>query len=365
MNVVIDCFKLVKGSGKSIGIYNVALNLVRNLANDGQNDNNYIVLGTKLNRDDFDVDGVTFVEVNNNPLNKLFCIYWELFGVVRWYKKLLGDVILLPRGYTSLFRRMNDIIIVHDLIPFYYDEHYPGFFNKFENYYIMNRLRRSIIDANMVVTISDFSKQDIVKHTGVSESKISVIYNGLNRVSCDEKIKEDYIVAITSGLPHKNAEGIVRSYAAYNAKSDNPLPLTIIGIDSVDKYVLTEDVKARITCRKYIDSDAELHSVISKAIFMMFLSEIEGFGFPPIEAMQLGVPVICSNSSSLPEVTGDAAILVSPHDYDDAADKMLLLQQDSEFRNDLVLKGYQNIKRFNWDHVAQQYVTIFQSPYRQ
>lgn len=359
MRLIIDCFKLVKGEGKSIGIYNVALNLTRNIAGLAKEYNMDItILGNEFNREDFDIPGISFVVVDKNPRNKRYCIFWELFDVVKYYKKYKADAIFFPRGYTTLFHSMNDAIIVHDMIPFYYNKNYPGYFNKLENAYIMNRLKASIKSASKVITISEASKKDILDITYVDESKISVINNGRNKIDVAPMEHKDYIVAMTSGLPHKNAVGIVRSYEEYTKTATEPLPIKIIGIDDAKQYVIDETILDNITCYKYIKSNEEMHRLIGEAKLFLFLSEIEGFGFPPVEAMELGVPVICSNCSSLPEVVGDAAVLVDPKDYGTVGCAIDDLLNDESKQKELLEKGFKNIERFDWDKIAREYVEL-------
>ncbi len=157
MKLVIDCFKQVKGAGKSIGIYNLARHLVWELAGkqnakqSGQNE--IIVLGNSYNRKDFDVAGVTFIEIKKNPLSKLTCIKWELFDVSLLAKKLGADKVLFVRGYASMLHLTKEYVIIHDMIPFYYHEHFKGYFNRLENFYIMRRLKASARHADKVITI--------------------------------------------------------------------------------------------------------------------------------------------------------------------------------------------------------------------
>lgn len=362
MVLIIDCFKLVKGAGKSIGIYNLALNLVRNLVAEKERttdtrikNTRIIVFGTEHNANDFAIDGIEFVSMKYNPLNKLFCIFWELFLVSFYAKKYKADKMVYPRGFSSMLHLTKENIIVHDMIPFYYDKHYPGFFNKLENFYIMWRLKASIKHCDKVITISQASKQDILEYTHVNPEKIEVINNGCNFIEAIENEKKDYFVAITSGLPHKNAEGIVRSYEAYFKRSQKPLPLKIIGIADCEAYDILPEAKAQIACFKYIASNEEMHKMIADARVFLFLSLVEGFGFPPLEAMQLGTAVICSGISSLPEVVGDAAMLVNPEDYEDVAVAMEKLSLDDELQEKLIQKGSANVGRFSWDGIVKQY----------
>ena len=124
MILIIDCFKLVKGAGKSIGIYNLALNLVRNLVAEKEkstdsaiHNTRILVLGTEHNANDFNIDGVEFISMKYNPLNKLFCIFWELFLVSFYAKKCKADKIVYPRGFSSMLHLTKETIIVHDMIP--------------------------------------------------------------------------------------------------------------------------------------------------------------------------------------------------------------------------------------------------------
>lgn len=366
MKIVIDCFKLVKGVGKSIGIYNVAFNLSRqlirykSLCNDSNIKNaELIILGNKYNKADFDIDGVTFIEIKGyNPLNKLHCVFWELFAVSFTVKKSGADRVLFPRGFCALTHPVEDFIIVHDFIPFFYNENFPGVFNRFENGYIMNRLKASVKACNNVITISQYSKNDILKHCRTDEQKIKVIYHGYNKkeIDCTEaSFRKPYICAITSTLPHKNAKGILESYKRYCEISENPLDMTVVGIDDSYTSYLPEEIRSKITCYKYIKEDEKLYTVIHNSSLFLFLSLAEGFGLPPIEAMQLKVPVICSNRSSLPEVVGDAALLVNPENYDEVAEAIKGLLSDENLKKALVEKGTKNITRFDWTVAAKHY----------
>jgi glycosyltransferase involved in cell wall biosynthesis len=362
MRLVIDCFKLVKGAGKSIGIYNLALNLVKELARRDDPHNNIVVLGNSYNKADFDIEGVKFIEIKKNPLNKLTCIIWELFEVSIMVKKLGADKVLFPRGYASMLHLTKEYVIIHDMIPFYYNENYPGYFNKLENFYIMWRLKASARRADKVITISKASKRDIIKYSKTSEDRIVVINNGYNAIAKKEYKKPDrpYLLAITSDLPHKNAIGVAKSYEEYYKTADNPLPITIIGIEDLSDFGIGKEAADNITCIKYVGKNEELHQLIYGAKLFLFLSLVEGFGFPPIEAMQLGTPVICSDRSSLPEVVGDAAVMVNPEDYKKVAKTIENVLDESFDTQSLCKKGLLNVERFNWTVTGDKYRKILE-----
>lgn len=356
MRLVIDCFKLVKGAGKSIGIYNLALNLVRELAShpDG---NELIVLGNAYNKKDFDISPVQFIEIHKNPHSRITCILWELFEVSLRVRRLKADKVLFPRGYASMLHLTRESVIIHDMIPFYYHEHYPAYFNRLENFYIMWRLKASARRADDVITISEASRRDIVKYAGTPADRITVINNGYNRITPREyeEPEEAYILAVTSGLPHKNAEGIVKSYELYCRMAENPLALKIVGIDDCRPFTSDAAAIQGITCIRYVEKNEDLYQLIYGARVFLFLSLIEGFGFPPIEAMQLGTAVICSGVSSLPEVAGDAAVYVNPDDYGEVARALTDLLGDETKIRRLCDQGFENVKRFSWDQTGKKY----------
>ena len=371
MRLVIDCFKLVKGQGKSIGIYNLAKNLTRHLAEtnrNGEHCEEIIVLGNALNRKDFDIPGVRFIQIRGNALNRIVYTFWELFGVQAVARREGADRILFPRGYRPLFYRGKDVIIVHDLIPFFYDRYFPGVLNRVENAYIMSRLKASIRHAGRIVTISKYSLKELEEICPGCESRTRVIYNGVNPVPCSDRpssLKPDgpYLYAGVSALPHKNAAGVLKTYEAYFQgeirEGKTPARLVIIGIESPESVpggnVLSPEAAEYVTCCRYIESGAEMHSLLAGASAFLFLSLLEGFGFPPLEAMQLGVPVICSDRTSLPEVIGDAGLLTDPDDIEGTAACIRRLLGDEALRRELIAKGYENVKRFDWDSRIDQY----------
>lgn len=366
MRIVIDCFKLVKGAGKSIGIYNVAVSLVQNLVLERKRTSDpriknakIIVLGNEQNADDFNLDGVEFELITKyNPFNKFHVVMWELMNVSKICRKLKADKVLFPRGYSAITHPIYDIVLIHDMIPFYYNENFPGVFNKLENSYIMHRLKASAKNSKKIITISEASKKEIIKYCEVSEEKISIIHNACNAINFAEKKEKNetpYICAMTSELPHKNARGILESYKKYCEISEKPLNLVIIGLQDTSLVNLPKEVERRITCRKYIKSNEEMYRIVNNSSAFLFLSLTEGFGLPPIEAMMLRVPVICSNISSVPEAVGDAALLVNPQKPLEVAETLQNLLSDVTLQEKLVEKGLKNIERFSWESRSKLY----------
>lgn len=398
MRLVIDCFKLVKGQGKSLGIYNLTKSLIahlaaRNLAAAGAQAgaaeeaggvgstaenagagtplHEIIVLGNEYNEKDFAVEGVTFRQMEGNPLSKAYDVLWELFLVKKWLKEEKADRVLFPRGYRPLWYQGKDTVIIHDLIPFYYDRHYYGVLNPVENAYIMARLRASMKHADRIITISEFSRLEIDAMCPGSGDRVRVIYNGVTPVAstgadCPFRPEGPYLYAVASGLPHKNAAGVLKTYEVYYRRcaerGEEPVQLVLTGVpgpESVagneDGQLLSSAAAAHVTCYKYIERAEDMYNLFAGAEAFLFLSLIEGFGFPPLEAMQVGVPVICSDRTALPEVVGDAALLTDPEDIGHTVDCIDRILTDEALREDLIRKGYENAKRFDWESRTDQY----------
>lgn len=368
MRIAIDFFKQIKGNGKSIGIYNVSYNILKSISkiyNKKYKNLEIFVFCNLYNSiylKDLDLNLVVIKELN--PNKRFDCVLWELFFVNKYLKKYCIDNVFFPRGYRPLFCKISNSVLIHDMIPFYYDEHFPNVFNKFENFYIMNRLKSSIEHANKVITISKASKNDIIKYCNIDEKKISIIYNGIEHIDSDKFNfnKESYITAITSKFPHKNLIGILKSFEKYIEICDNPIELKLIGINTeyLNNFVKDSNINRslinKIDCVEYVHSNNELYTIIGKSKVFLFLSLIEGFGLPPIEAMAVKTPVICSNVSSLPEVTGDACIAVNPLDYKNIAISINNVVNDNDLSTELINKGLENVKRFNWDIQGEMYL---------
>ncbi|MBQ3035591.1 MAG: glycosyltransferase, partial [Lachnospiraceae bacterium] len=208
---------------------------------------------------------------------------------------------------------------------------------------------------------SEYSKADILEKVPGCGDKIAVINNGLNDVAFgqmetagdakgSEQAKDrrnDYMAAMTSGLPHKNAKGVLAAYETYyklvkdkqikDKNEKEPLDLVVFGLSDTSLYPkMDKEAAAHVRCYKFFEKFEDMCRMAAGAKAYLFLSYVEGFGFPPLEAMQLGVPVVCSNRSSLPEVVADAGILVEPDDDETIAQALIQVTTNEELRKELI-----------------------------
>jgi glycosyltransferase involved in cell wall biosynthesis len=315
--VVFDAYELVPGAGKSIGIYNYAKNLWRALQVEPAQGAGirWCVTCNVANANDFPVigDPAMFSRqiVGASVPGKIARQLWLRGGSV-WVLRRLGASAyfspkgFLPAGLKFALRGGPAVVTVHDLIPFWYQDKLPGYFGIVEERLVNGGLLRAVRRADTVIAISHATAADIKLRTG-RDAGVSVVYNGVpfSPAAAARPRAGKYLFAVSSHLPHKNLNGLLGAYRAYRALESDPLPLVVCGVRQPDE--------PGVEAVRNI-SDVELHSYYAHAEVVLFLSHIEGFGFPPVEAMLHGARVLCSDIPSLREVTLGQATYVDQTD---------------------------------------------------
>jgi alpha-1,3-rhamnosyl/mannosyltransferase len=231
----------------------------------------------------------------------------------------------------------------------------------------------------MVATVSDFTRQEIIKYFSFPEDRIRTIHNGfsLNHIGkgCNEgkigsflkdnNIPQLYLLYTGVLDPRKNLSRLIEALAVCRNESKIFPDLVLIGI-TYDQWIRSDHARKakelEIFDNIYVGGIVEkdiLCGLTKKAIALCYPSLYEGFGFPPLEAMSLGVPVLAGKSSSIPEITGDAACLVDPESVNDIARGLNQLVYDREYRQSLVELGYRQIKKFSWEKAAGEYLRLY------
>jgi glycosyltransferase involved in cell wall biosynthesis len=219
--------------------------------------------------------------------------------------------------------------------------------------------------ADRVLTVSEASKRDILHYTGVDADKISVIYNGLDsqfavppgaaaieRVQQRFQLNHPFVLYVGNIKPHKNLERLIAAFAAARADGPEDLKLVVIG-NETSNYPTVRQAVHRHRLDKHVrffgfQPAATLVVFYRLARAFVFPSLYEGFGLPPLEAMANETPVVTSNVSSLPEVAGDAALLVDPYDVDAIADGIRRAVSDLPLRAALIARGRERARHFSW-----------------
>jgi glycosyltransferase involved in cell wall biosynthesis len=319
--LLIDCYELIRGRGSSTGIYNYALHLVRALGPASFAAGlDVTVVCNERNAVEFSrrAAGVRIEVIDGGPTSKAAKVVWDLGGAARKLTRFAADVYFSPRGFVpigidQLFPATA--ITVHDMIPFYYSRYCRSFLRRLENDYITTRLLRSIERATLVITVSNASAQEIVRLSGRRE-RLEVIHNGVRRPTAGLAESRTHVFAMASALRHKNLEGVIRGYSHY-VKSAGPssLPLLVCGATTLECARWADDPRIlnHIRCVKDI-SDRELDRLYATSAAFVFVPRIEGFGLPPLEALQAGASLVVSDIPALREVLHGCGQFVDPED---------------------------------------------------
>ncbi len=269
------------------------------------------------------------------------------------------DVLHLPYPQFPYLKKPKCpvVVTIHDLIPLFM----PKFHNWKRAVYFKKFLPWYLRKVNAIIAVSESTKRDIVKYYGISENKITVVYDALPEIKYEKVEKEPFILYLGTLEPRKNVEGIIRAFALLKARGFK-YKLVIAGgkgwkYNSIFSLVKKLRLQDDVIFRGYV-SDAETVFLYKNAKLFVWPSFYEGFGLPVLEAMAYGTPVVASNNSSLPEVCGDAAVLVDPYDVHSIADG-ILEALDSNIYDVLVKRGLERAKLFTQRRMIDGIVDVY------
>ncbi|MEL7251332.1 MAG: glycosyltransferase family 1 protein [Bacteroidota bacterium] len=286
---------------------------------------------------------------------------WFEWAVPRILRREKVDVFLSMDNYCSLRTQVPTLMVTHDIAHAHYPEQVPLAARWYYQYYVPRYLRR----AEALVTVSDFCRRDINAQYGIGLDQIQVACNAAHPafvpLSDDEKQKvkeryadgQDYFFYLGALHPRKNIIGLMQAFDLFKAQSGTAVKLLIGGRFAWQSGGIREAYE-QITAKDDIEflgyiSDEDLPQLTAAALAQTYVSLFEGFGVPIIEAMQAGVPVITSNVSSMPEVAGDAALLVDPKSQEAIAAAMQRIYDEPELRAQLIERGFVQTQQFSWD----------------
>lgn len=278
------------------------------------------------------------------------------------------DIVHLPNQNFARYAftaRSPFLVTVHDMIRFCFNYDRETMVEKA----LLKLDTICIKRASHVITISQNTRNDLVEHLQIPEDKISVIYNGIDHQilkPCATRIIDaPYILYVGSERPRKNLARLAQAFA--NLKKEFPeLKLVKVGepgrseeyrktiLATFDRLGITDDV---IFTRHA--SEQDLANYYSSALLLAYPSLYEGFGLPPLEAMACGCPVVAANTSALPEIIGEAGILIDPYDTDEMTRAMKEVITNNNLREDLIARGLKQAAKFSWDKTAYQTQCVY------
>lgn len=295
----------------------------------------------------------------------LWFIRFELLMplLLRW---LRADIFVSPDGWLTLHAPCPTVQVLHDInfahkpadLPFWVRKYYNGLFPKYAHL------------ATRIATVSQFSANDIAETWSIDVGKISVTHNGCSQDYQPQPVEQQqqtrqlysqgkpYFLYVGALIPRKNIEKMLRAYDAFREKDPHGTRLIIVGPHKWGSPKMEKTWQQM----KYRDEviftgrmgTRKLNALYAASRALLFVPYFEGFGIPIVEAFNAETAVITANVTSMPEVAGDAALLVNPHNEQEIAQAMTQLSQDDTLRAQLIERGRQRRSQFSWDQTAQR-----------
>ena len=368
MRILIDALAVMPGinGGAATYISGVANALAETAPKDC-----FLVVGIEENRSLFrEYENLTFRAVRI-PHSRIVRLLYEQFALPLVALRWGADVVLFPGNLNSFFLdevAIPSVVTIHDASPDYYARHLPRYFPRWKG--ILQKLlaRHAARNSEYVLTNSNFARCEIVSYTGVPASKIRAHAPGCPEIQpADTDIAElqriygfqrPYIFMLGGSNKHKNYDRAIRAFAKVKRSLNLPHHLLLAGTrgngyDDILSARRECDLEDCVHLLGYVPS-GHLSALYRGAELFVMPSRYEGFGFPVLEAMELGVPVLASNAGSLPEVAGDAALYFDPSNVDSIAEAMGRALSDSELRLGLCDRGRQRTYQFSWHAAAAE-----------
>ncbi len=367
---------------KKHGMDMVALELIKNLQKIDEY-NEYVIFV----RPDF--DNTCIPKASNFKIVELDSKFgypgWEQWALPKAAEDEGCDVLHCTSNTGPLFSKVPLITTLHDII---YLESISLFkkegtwYQKLGNMYRRYCVPPVIKKSRKVITVSNYEKERINKHFGFSDNRLTAIYNGvgnhfkkvtdmsmLNTVKSTYQLPENFFFFLGNTDPKKNTKGVLKAFADFNKHYPNQYKLVMLDYDEAEfSKLLTslgiQEIRDLVHLIGYVPN-TDLPAIISQSTAFLYPSLRESFGIPILEGMACGVPVITSNTSSMPEVAGeDTALIVDPFDTNQITDALITLVEDNSLANLLSEKGIERAKDFSWEVMAKNVLELYRDVHK-
>lgn len=383
MKIAFDVQPIITSNKTGVGFCEAGIiKALTSLYNDNEYLFNFFALGRKVNSNNINDYVQSCCKINS----------------CEWFSSYLYKIIksFLPIPYCMFFRQKADIthffnfnippfvqgkkvVTIHDMAF----KRFPETVRFKTKMSLALNIKKTLQIADKIITVSNFSKDEIINLFNVDGDRIAVVPNGvdfnlfkpnydeakINEIKNKYKIGAPYFLYLGTLEPRKNLIRLISAYNNYIKLTASSTLLVLVGqkgwmYDEIFEKVREFKLEKKVIFTGYVE-DYEAPLLINGAIAFCFPSLYEGFGMPPLEAMACGVPVLTSNVSSLPEVVGDAAILVNPYSEEEITSGLIKLSNDEKLRKELSKKGLKQAKRFSWDNAATILNNIYKELYNE
>jgi len=368
MKIGINLFQM--WSGKMGGMEQFLRNLIE-YTSCLTNDEIYLFLN-KYSYDDFQINNQQVkkisIKLDKNPQNvdAEFHKWINDLNIHLWFCPLFT---LVPKNL-----KIPSVVMIPDI----QHEFFPEFFQNEDLHWRKDSIKYAAASANIILTISHFSKATIIDRYKIPEDKIITIHGDAptefisdNNERTKNKIKQKYQLPDRYGLypantwPHKNHINLLKSLVILRDKYDVEMQLIFTGYkrahiksyNRIQRFIMKEKLNSQVKILGYVPQE-DMPYLYLNAGFLVYPSLFEGFGIPLVEAMKTNIPIICSDAGSIPEVVGDSALIFNPHDPEDIAIQMLEVLKP-EIRKSLVEKGKIQSENFSWKKSAKETLVLF------
>ena len=311
-------------------------------------------------------DNVTPVVLKPQARHPFLFYIWFEFSVKKALKKHKIDLFFSPDGYLSLSSDVKQVATIHD-INF---EHNPEDLNWLSSKYYRKFFPKFAKKAAHILTVSDYSKEDVKSTYHIDEAKITAVWNGASSVfkpvSEEAKVEtrlkyaqgKEYFLFVGALSPRKNLKRLLIAFENFKERNpENTTQFVIVGEElwknANDEVAVSDAIKQQIHFTGHLSIE-ELSNVMASASVFTFIPYFEGFGIPLVEAMRCGTPILAGDRTSLPEVANNAALYCNPFDTDDIALKLEQIANDAQLRKTLSEKGLERAKLFSWEQSAEK-----------
>ena len=360
---------------KKHGMDMVALELVRNLQ-EIDHHNEYTVFIKEDEDHCLRSEGnFKIVELKNAPYP-----VWEQYLLPRAAKDAGCDLLHCTSNTAPLYTSIPLVVTLHDII---YMERLSLLTKGFTNYQKFGNLYRRMVVPGIInkcrrlITVSEFEKQRIVDFFGIDPAKVTAIYNGVSShfrpvndpetlLSVKQKynLPDRFFFFFGNTDPKKNTIGVLKALSLFLRNSEEKIPLVMLDFDRDELAKLIREVgdpsiAGYIKLTGYVPN-TELPGIYALSTIFLYPSLRESFGIPMLEAMACGTPVITSNTSSMPEIAGNAALIIDPFKPEQITDSMIKLLANPSLRSDLVVSGKVQAKKFTWNNMAKDVLKVYE-----